>query len=71
MKAKKGLDDLSFTIEHGRFVSALNRVNFDRDLNKILHKGSAILVKHIITHSFIATFVTDLFKDNTRIHKIK
>jgi site-specific recombinase XerD len=49
----------------------LNRANFDNELNKILQKASALLGKHIRTHSLRASFVTDLLLNEIPIHKVK
>ena len=38
------------------------RENFDKELNKILAKASAQLEKHLRTHSFRATIITELLK---------
>jgi site-specific recombinase XerD len=49
---------------------SLPRVNFDKELNSILAKASEKLEKHIRTHSFRATIITDLLK-STPIDEVK
>ena len=52
-------------------VSSLTRESFDRDLNKVLIKASIILGKHLRTHSFRATFITDLLSVGVAIHDVE
>ena len=47
-----------------------NRELFDRELNKILSKASVIYGKHLRTHSFRATFITDLL-ESVQIDDVK
>lgn len=48
----------------------LDSDNFDRELNYILTKASTIFEKHLRTHSFRATFITDLLK-SVEIDEVK
>jgi len=43
---------------------------FDRELNKILSKASVLYEKHLRTHSFRATFITDLL-ESVQIDDVK
>lgn len=47
------------------------RETFDKELNHVLQKASAILGKHLRTHSFRASFITDLLNSGVPIHKVK
>ena len=47
-----------------------NRELFDRELNKILAKASVLYEKHLRTHSFRATFITDLL-ESVQIDEVK
>ena len=47
-----------------------NHELFDRELNKILSKASVIYGKHLRTHSFRATFITDLL-ESVQIDEVK
>ncbi len=49
---------------------AIARETFDRELNNILKSASARLGKHLRTHSFRATLITDLL-ENTPIDVVK
>ena len=75
LKQEKGTDDLFFTANPSvlkeRPLKALDRSNFDKDLNSVLKRASALLGKYLRTHSFRATFVTDLLNVETPIHKVK
>lgn len=48
----------------------ISRVTFDNELNKILIKASDTLGKHLRTHSFRATLITDLLVE-TPIDKVR
>lgn len=48
----------------------INRSSFDNELNKLLKKASLQLNKHIRTHSFRATIISDLL-ETTPIHVVK
>ena len=48
----------------------LDSYNFDRELNVILTKASVIYEKHLRTHSFRATFITDLL-NSVEIDEVK
>ena len=50
---------------------AISREQFDRDLNDILKKASLLLGKHLRTHSFRATFITDLLDSGVPIQKVQ
>lgn len=52
-------------------LKALDRSNFDVELNAVLKKASLHFGKHFRTHSFRATFVTDLLKAEVPIHKVR
>lgn len=52
-------------------LKALERSNFDKDLNLIRKKASVLLGKHLRTHNFRATFVTDLLNAQVPIHQVK
>lgn len=65
---KKG-SDLLFTTEKSPDKS-ITRASFDNELNVILKECSLFLGKHLRTHSFRATFITDLLK-STPIDVVK
>lgn len=46
------------------FTKPIARDNFDKELNKILAIASAQLEKHLRTHSFRATIITELLKSS-------
>ena len=65
LKERKQPNDFLFTASplqaaKDKPLNALDRSNFDKELNIVLKKASAIVGKHLRTHSFRATFVTDL-----------
>jgi len=75
-------DTSSFSLDHPVFTAQrqftknyqstpLNRENFNKQLNNILKKASVVLKKNIKTHSFRATFITELLEADTPIHKVK
>jgi integrase/recombinase XerD len=51
--------------------SPINEHTFERELNDILKKASAITRKHLRTHSFRATFVTDYLAKGVPIHEVQ
>lgn len=48
----------------------ISRENYDKELNITLKEASVVLGKHLRTHSFRATFITDLLK-STPLHKVR
>ena len=50
---------------------ALNRSLFNKTINGFLAKASVVLDKHIRSHSFRASFVTDLLDQSVPIEKVK
>ena len=56
---------------HNRDNLPLNRVNFNRQINKVLDQASILLKKNFKTHSFRATFITQLLNSEIPIHKVK
>lgn len=58
MEDKEG--NLFFFTTQIQLDKAINRSSFDNELNKILKKASLDLHKHIRTHSFRATIISDL-----------
>lgn len=52
------------------FTKPISRDNFDKELNKILAIASGMFEKHIRTHSFRATIITQLLK-STPIDDVK
>ena len=65
----KKLTNYVFTTEFN-INKAISRESFDRELNSILKKASLDFGKHLRTHSFRATFITDLLK-STPIDDVK
>jgi site-specific recombinase XerD len=55
----------------GKQPVPLSRESFDKDLNKTLVKASALIGKHIRTHSFRAAFITDLLNSGVPIQEAK
>jgi site-specific recombinase XerD len=49
----------------------LDRSLFDRELNKILERASVLFQKHVRTHSFRATVITDLLENSVPIDQVK
>ena len=69
LSTDKKADQPLFTTPHD-LNSTITRETFDKEVNKILTKASAIFEKHIRTHSFRATIVTQLLK-HTPIELVK
>jgi site-specific recombinase XerD len=73
LKGVKGLQEDLFTSQiigkHGG--SLISRELLDRELNFVLKEASLRLGKHIRTHSFRATFITDLLESGVSIEKVK
>lgn len=49
----------------------IDRTSFNKQINSLLIKASIILEKNIRSHSFRATFVTDLLEESVPIEKVK
>jgi site-specific recombinase XerD len=49
----------------------INRLNFDKQCNKVLTKMGLRFCKSIKTHSFRATFITDLLQSGVTIQKVR
>lgn len=71
--ANKDPSDLVFTAESkaGGHFKALSREHFDRGMNSVLAEASAIIGKHLRTHSFRATFITDMLQHDVSVHKAR
>lgn len=70
----KTREDFIFTASPERRISksiSLRRESFDRDLNKVLIQASTLLGKNFRTHSFRASFITDLLSTGVAIHNVK
>lgn len=69
----KSLEDYLITAAPKKVdkFQSLNRATLDRQLNKILTKASTKLGKHLRTHSFRATFVTDCLNSGVPIHEVQ
>ena len=65
---KKGSHFLFSTPKNNEL--SFNPELFDRELNSILSKASALYEKHLRTHSFRATFITDLL-ESVQIEDVK
>lgn len=52
-------------------AKVIARETFDDYLNKVLMKASSLFGKHLRTHSFTATFITDLLVSDVPIDKVK
>ena len=68
IRNKKGSDFLFSTPKNNEL--SFNSELFDRELNSILSKASALYEKHLRTHSFRATFITDLL-ESVQIEDVK
>lgn len=73
LKGVKGPEEDLFTsqIIGKRGGSLVSRELLDRELNAILKEASQTFGKHIRTHSFRATFITDLLESGVSIEKVK
>lgn len=60
--AEDKTNDMPFFSAIDKKDQTLARENFDKELNCILKKASVLLEKHIRTHSFRATVITELLK---------
>lgn len=73
LKGVKGPEEHLFTSQlkgkHGG--SVISRELLDRELNLVLKEASQRLGKHLRTHSFRATFITDLLESGVSIEKVK
>lgn len=49
----------------------ISKRNFNDQINRVLVKASAIFNKHLRSHSFRATLVTDLLENNVPIEKVR
>lgn len=69
----KQADDFVFSAKPvvGEKPRAFRRDSFDKELNSVLHKASAKIGKHIRTHSFRATFITDMIESGVSLHVAK
>lgn len=68
MADKEGTQPL-FTTQ-AQLEKPINRSSFDNELNRVLEKASLALHKHIRTHSFRATIITELL-ETTPIQVVK
>ena len=65
----KNRDGFLFTTKVN-FEKAIDRTSFDHEINNIYIKGSLVFHKHIRTHSFRASIITDFLK-STPIYVVK
>lgn len=63
LKREKTADMPLFTANH-ELNKPISRETFDREFNDVLIQASFKFEKHIRTHSFRATIITELLKDN-------
>nr|YP_006234314.1 hypothetical protein HusqMp73 [Phlegmariurus squarrosus]AEV55764.1 hypothetical protein HusqMp73 [Phlegmariurus squarrosus] len=68
MRDKEGIHP--FFTTQVQFDKPINRSSFDDELNHVLKKASLLLHKHIRTHSFRATIITELL-ETTPIQVVK
>ena len=59
----KNIDSFVFTTQKN-LHKPINRSSFDTEINDVLVKASQLFDKHIRTHSFRASIITDYLKDN-------
>lgn len=52
-------------------VQPISEWTFERELNEILKQASVKLQKHVRTHSFRATVVSELLKSKTPLHEVQ
>lgn len=72
LQANKKKDDFLFTaMDQKDCKKALGRSYFDNEVNMLLKKVSISLGKHIRSHSFRASFVTDMLENNIPINVVK
>lgn len=70
LSQNKSQDDPIFTTQHS-IHEPISSYTFERELNNILTIASSMLNKHIRTHSFRATLITDLLKNKVPIHEVQ
>jgi len=75
LSSNKEPQDFFFTPAPNRSNQAnkqpLARETFDRQINQVLRKASALIGKHFRSHSFRATFINTLLEAGIPIHKVK